>query len=262
MPIQKSEGIILNKRDLRETSLVVCFYTRDFGKINGVLKGIRQDPSKFASTLEIFSNNEIIFYTKRNSALHLVSACDLKNNFDLIRKDIHKVGIASMMTELTAKLMPQEDKNEEVFNLLLSCLNELENTYDADKIATIFKIKLLALSGFKPHLDSCVSCGRKILDQSWFSLNLGGLLCLRCQQKDTTSRLIFRGTIASILHIEKNDIKNNLKLGMNPQIKNQLNAILNAFLNFHLDKELNSEKVINKLSATYFDPLYMRRVLL
>ena len=73
MPIHKTEAVVLRKRDFRETSLIVEFYTREFGKMSGILKGIRSEPQKFASTLEPFSLNEIIFYSKRSSSLHLVS---------------------------------------------------------------------------------------------------------------------------------------------------------------------------------------------
>lgn len=248
MSIHKTEAIVLKKFDFRETSLIVNFYTRDFGKLSGILKGVREEAAKFASTLELFSLNEIIFYKKRNSSLHLVSQCDLKDNFSAIRESIGRVGAASILAELLNVIMPAEDKNEEVFRLSLSSLKELEQTNNADKITTIFKIKILALSGFKPHFDSCVSCGSKILGQSKFSLLLGGLLCPGCCQKDTTSRSIFRGTIATILHIEKNDFQNILNLGMNPQIKKELDLILNAFLNFHLEKELKSQKVLNKIN--------------
>jgi len=249
MPIQRTDAIVLNKRDFRETSFIVNFYTRGFGKISGILKGIRTEPEKFASTLEPFSYNEVIFYQKRVSSLHLVSACDVKDNFNLIRRDISRVGMASIMVELVDAVMQAEDKNEEVFDLLLSCLKELESNYAPEKISTIFKIKMLSLSGFKPHFDSCVSCGDRILGQSKFSLALGGLLCSRCQNKDVRARSIFRGTIASILHIEKNDLRNNLNLGLNPQIKKELDLVLNAFLNFHLEKELKSQKVVNKLAV-------------
>jgi len=156
--------------------------------------------------------------------------------------------MSSFMMELLGAVMPLEDKNEEVFDLSLACLHELKSAYNCDKIATIFKIKMLALSGFKPHFDSCVSCQGRILGVSKFSLSLGGLLCPSCFAKDTSSRSIFRGTVATILHIEKNDFKSNLNLGLNPQIKKELDIILNAFLNFHLEKELKSQKVINKLN--------------
>lgn len=249
MSIHRTEAIVLNKRDFRETSIIADFYTRDFGKLSGLLKGIRTEPAKFASNLELFSLNEIIFYRKRNSSLHLVTQADKKNNFDSVRQSIVKAGMASLTMELLGAVMAQEDKNEEVFDLTLTCLTELQSTNNPDKVTTIFKIKMLALSGFKPHFDSCVSCGGKILGQSKFSLLLGGLLCPGCYQKDLSSRSIFRGTVASILHIERNDIKTNLNLGMNPQIKKELDLILNAFLNFHLERELKSQRVLNKLAV-------------
>ncbi len=246
MSIHKTEVLVLNKWDFRETSLIVNFYSRDFGKMSGILKGIKKEPAKFASTLELFSHNEIVFYKKINSALHLVSQCDIKDNFTMIRSSISKIGVASLMMELIDKIMPQEDKNEEIFDLATTCLRELALTDNPDKIMTIFKIKMLAFSGFKPHFDSCVSCGARINSHSKFSFILGGLLCAGCYHKDLKSRTIFRGTVASVLHIEKNDFKVNLNLGMNPQIKKELNTILNAFLTFHLEKELKSQKVLNK----------------
>ncbi len=250
MPIHRTEAIVLSRRDFRETSLIASFYSRDHGKMSGLMKGIRLEPAKFASTLEPFSHNEIIFYKKTNSELHLVSQADVKDNFDGIRSSLARLGAASYMMELLSALMPVEDKNEEVFELILACLKELKTTAFPDKIMTIFKIKMLVLTGFKPHFDSCISCGDRVMGQCRFSLSLGGLLCPQCFRKDLTSRSIFRGTVASILHIEKNEFKNTLNLGMNPQIKKELEIILNAFLNFHLEKELKSQKVLNNIAAT------------
>jgi len=247
MSIHKTEAIVLNRRDFRETSVIADFYTRDFGKVSGILKGIRTEPAKFASKVEPFSHNEIIFYRKVNSSLHLVSQADVLDNFDMVRQDISKMGMASYLAEFLGMVMPLEEKNEEVFDLSIACLKELKLSPNPEKVMTIFKIKMLALSGFKPHFDSCVSCGNRILGQSKFSLSMGGLLCNSCYYKDTSSRHIFRGTVASILHIEKNDFKTNLNLGLNPQIKRELGLILNAFLNFHLEKELKSQKVMRKI---------------
>jgi len=102
----------------------------------------------------------------------------------------------------------------------------------------IFKIKLLDFIGFKPHLDSCVSCNNKIISQAKFSLKLGGLLCERCLSKDFKSRSVFRGTVASILYIEKNCFADVFRLGMNKAIKKELNHVLDLFLEFHLDKKM------------------------
>ena len=249
MAINRTEAIVLKKQDFRETSLIAHFYTRDFGKVSGLLKGIRTEPTKFASSVEPFSFNEIIYYQKRNSALHLVSQCDVKENFAQLRQSLIKSAIASLMMELLGAVMGQEDKNVEVFDLALASLKELDKTYQPEKIMMIFKIKMLSLSGFQPHFESCLACGGRILDQAKFSLAQGGLLCSRCFGKDSKARSIFRGTTATLLHIQKNDFCVNLNLGMNPQIKKELEVILNSFINFHLEKELKSQRVLNDLAV-------------
>ncbi|MDD5116240.1 MAG: DNA repair protein RecO [Candidatus Omnitrophica bacterium] len=249
MSIDKTQALILNKRDIRETSIIIDFYSREFGKLSGLLKGIRAEPHKFASNLEPFSLNEIIFYRKTRSSIHLVSQADKLSDFSAIRSSIEKTTQAGFMMEMIASIMQPEDKNEEVFDLALASLKEMETNYNPSKIATIFKIKMLNLSGFKPHFDSCVSCSETINGQAKFSLSMGGLLCPRCMQKDPSSRSIFRGTIATVLHIERNAFSASLNLGMNPQIKKELDLILNSFLSFHLGRELKSQKLMNKLEV-------------
>lgn len=251
MAIQRTHAFVLKRDNFRETSLIARFYTRDFGKLSGLMKGIRQEPAKFASTVEPFSLNEIIFYEKRNSSLHLISQCDVMDIFSGIRSDLFRVGVASLMMEFLDAVMPPEDANTEVFDLTLSCLRELSAGVPAEKILTIFKIKILSLSGFKPNFDSCVSCGARISGPSKFSLALGGLLCPSCFRKDLRARSIFRGTVASIVHIEKNDFKNTLNLGLNPQIKKELDLVLGSFLTFHLEREFRAERVMQNMQVAY-----------
>ena len=76
--IVKTEAIVLKSFDFRETSRIVTFYSREYGKVKGLLKGIRKDPRKFGSSVDRFSVNDIVFYQYRNSDIHLVSQCDMK----------------------------------------------------------------------------------------------------------------------------------------------------------------------------------------
>lgn len=247
MPIHKTDILVLRTFDFRETSMIATFFTRDFGKLQGILKGIRADQRKFSSTLEPFSHNEIVFYRKK-SDLHLVSACDLKNNFPSIRQDMARCGHASFMMELLDAVTSFEDKHEEIFDLAITCLSALNDSALHEKVPTIFKIKALSLSGFKPYLNSCVCCNNRIVSQSRFSTHLGGLLCPACFGRDVKANWIFRGTIASIMHIERNDLHNSLRLGLNPQVKRELDYILSAFIEFHLDKRFKTQRVLPYLS--------------
>ena len=56
--IPRTEAIVLKSFDYRETSKIVTFYTKDRGKITGVMKGVRKDPRKFGSSVDKYSIND------------------------------------------------------------------------------------------------------------------------------------------------------------------------------------------------------------
>ena len=65
MSATKTLAFTLKTQDYRDTSLLGYFYTRDHGKVRGIVKGIRDTRARFGSTLEPFSLNEILFYKRR-----------------------------------------------------------------------------------------------------------------------------------------------------------------------------------------------------
>ncbi|MDP1853173.1 MAG: DNA repair protein RecO [Candidatus Omnitrophota bacterium] len=244
MAICKTEAIVIRTFDFRETSIIAEFFTRDFGRLKGILKGIRKDRKKFASTLEPFSLNEIIFYQSRNSELHLVSGCDLEDGFLNVRSDLKKIHLASFLMELVSALFAPEDKNEEAFEVILSSLEDLSSVNDPEKIISIAQIKLLRLSGFKPHFDSCVLCNNDISGEAKFSSKFGGLLCPKCAYRDSQIHPVLRGTIASIKHIERSGWSDTLRLNLAHPIKAELKNMLDKFLMFHLEKRLKTARFL------------------
>lgn len=242
--IIQTEAIVLKTFDFRETSRIATFFTKDHGRVSGVLKGIRKDPRKFGSSLERFSVNDIVYYQYRNSDLHLISQCDLKDFFLPIRQDLKKSLAASYMLELVAGIMPAEEKNADVYKLMGDFLAALGQTADVNQLVHVFQIKMLLYSGFRPHLDSCMTCGRQVVGKARFSLKDGGLVCPLCPLPGQEAHWISPGTVASILHIEKNDWPSCQRLKFTPAVKNELKYVLNNFLVFHLGRKLKSAKYI------------------
>ncbi|MBF0570359.1 MAG: DNA repair protein RecO [Candidatus Omnitrophica bacterium] len=243
--IVKTEGIVLKSSDLRETSRMATFLTRDYGKVKGVLKGIRKDPGKFGSSVEKFSLNDIVYYQYLNSDIHLVSQCDMKDFFSGLRQDLERMTAASYAAELIDTLMPAEEQNLEIYNLMQLFLKCLQTTSDIGKLVQTFQIKILSLSGFKPHLETCVRCSNDVADSPRFSLRLGGLLCGLCKDSAGEATPISLGAVASIMHIQKNNWEASLRLGMAPFIKKELKYVLNHFLVFHLERHLRSTRFLS-----------------
>ncbi|MEW6170988.1 MAG: DNA repair protein RecO, partial [Candidatus Omnitrophota bacterium] len=132
--LNRSECIVLKTLAFRETSKIATFYTKDFGKLKVLFKGIRKDPKKFATNLEPFSLNELIFYFHKNRDLHLAGHCDLKESFNLTRYDLKRFSVASYLLELTDSLTVVEDPHPEVFDLLLESLEKLNQNLDPLKV--------------------------------------------------------------------------------------------------------------------------------
>jgi DNA repair protein RecO (recombination protein O) len=243
--ILKTQGIVLKSFDIRETSRIAVFFTKDYGKVSGILKGIRKDPKKFGSHIDRFSVNDIVYYQSRNSDLHLVSQCDLRQFFFPVRQDLKKSLAASYILELVNIIMPSEEKNEKVYELMLNFLSTLGQAADINPLVYVFQIKTLLYSGFKPHLDTCLKCQERIEGTAKFSLREGGLICLDCPAPETDVHLVSRGTVASLLHIERNEWQNCLKLKFTEAAKKELKYILNNFLVFHLGRKVKSAKYLN-----------------
>jgi len=243
--IAKTEGIVLKSFDFRETSRIVTFFTSDFGKVKGVLKGIRKDPSKFGSSVDRFSVNDIVYYQHRNSDIHLVSQCDMKGYFAGLRGDLKRMTAASYAVELIDTVMPIEQQNLEIYQLMQDFLTDLQTVQDISKLVHMFQIKILSMSGFKPHLESCVRCSTRIREAAKFNLRLGGLICPGCQDIPGEAVTISKGAVASILHVQQALWSQALRLGISAPIKQELKYVLNHFLVFHLDRHLRSTQFLS-----------------
>ncbi len=243
--IIQTEGIVLKSFDYRETSRIVTFFTLARGKVRGVMKGIRKDPKKFGSSVDKFTVNDMVYYEYSKSDLHLISQCDLKQFFFGLRTDIKKNNAASYMIELVDLIMESEEANKEVYDLIMEALTTLDQYKDVGKLVHLFQIRMLQLSGFSPHLDSCVKCGKKIRGRARFSLNDGGLICLQCPSPGTNFNFISSGAVATILHVEKNSWKDCLKLGLTPSVRSELKYALNNFLVFNLERKVKSAQYLD-----------------
>jgi len=243
--IVRTEGVVLKSFDYRETSRIATFFTQEFGKVSGVLKGIRKDVKKFGSSVDRFSVNDIVYYRYSRSDLHLISQCDLKQFYFSIRQDYKRNLAASYALELVDTIMPAEEPNLKIYQLLQNYLESLQQHKDIDKLVHMFQIKALLFSGFRPHVDSCLKCQKKIKGKARFSMKMGGLVCVDCPSSETSFTTISKGAVSTILHIEAHKWSDALRLGLTKVVRKELKYILNNFLVYHLEKKLKSAKYLN-----------------
>ena len=246
MSIEKSQAIVLKRQKLRETSVLATLYTKDFGKISGVMKGVRGIQNKSVNFLEPFTLCEVVFYKNKRGGLYTISQCDLLDYFFEIRTNYELIVHALYFIDLLDAVTQAEDSNSELFELIYESLKALKVSKKPAPVKSIYEVKTLILSGFKPRVDSCISCDSPIGEKAKFSSKYGGLICYKCCAKDSLSHDIFKGTLASMLHIEKSDFDSVWRLDMTSRVRRQLSHILDDFIKFHIDKNIRSRSFVNQ----------------
>ena len=251
MPIQKSGAIILRSRAIRETSLILTFYTEDFGKINGIVRGVRGPHAQYGGgSLEIFAHDEIVFYERKKSDIFTVSQCDLIDFFNPIRQSLERLAYASYMAELLDSVTSPGDKNAEVFFLLLNSLKLLSGESSARRVARIFEIKLLNLLGLMPTLESCANCGNKADMPAKFSVIQGGLISKNCLGSDKNAMAILPGSVKFIEHIRGSSFERVARLKVVSSVGKELEAILRKFLDYHIERRLKSLEFLKEIEKS------------
>jgi len=230
----RTQGIIIKKDDWKEADRFFTVYTKDFGKIKVLGRGIRKVSSKLKSGMETFYFSEIEFIQGKNYKT-LVDAV-LINKFENIRKDLKKTIIAYRILGIFDDLIQGQEKDDKAWNLLLESLKDLNDQEDYKIVYYYFFWNFLSLLGYAPNLYSCSICQNKLeYKKNYLDLG-GGMVCSGCFKKQKKEREVDPDLI-KILRILLQDkkIAFNLKIKQNQidLLKELSQDYLSLFINKH-----------------------------
>src|SRR5665648_118634 len=178
--LYKTEGIVLKSTEYEEADKIVTIYTKNYGKITAIAKGVRKTKSKFGSSLEILTLSIFLIHKGRN--IDIVSQTEILESFFTTSKEVIKFAFAGNCVELINKLTEEREVNVGLFNLLKEVLHYLRETNDPKLLNLSFKWQIMSILGYKPSLNYCCRCNKSIEDQKemYFNIKEGGLVCNHC----------------------------------------------------------------------------------
>lgn len=235
MSLQKSEAVVLKTQKLGETSKVLTLYSREFGKIKVVAKGSRGLKSRFYGTLEPLNHIFIVYYFKETRDLQLLSQAEIMQPFNAVRQDLNKYGLGSLFCELIDRTQ-LEQANKYLFQLLLDGLKKLDETSaNLVNIYFWFILRLLHISGFRPHFDKCHACGRRVVcGNVRFSIISGNFVCPDCQRAEPMSISAAAESIVFLEKLQTTAIKN-IDTFACPSIE-ECETLLLSFMQYHIEE--------------------------
>ena len=145
--METTNAILLRKRKLSDTSLIISWCTESLGSIETVARGARRPKSVFAGKLDLFFEAEIQFKRSRKSTLHTLTESVLRQPFAGIRANYLRTQAASYFVELVEIGTEPEHPAPELFHLLRRALAYLDQ-HDANRRAVHhFEKELARLAG-------------------------------------------------------------------------------------------------------------------
>jgi DNA repair protein RecO (recombination protein O) len=142
-----ARGILLRKRKLSDTSLIVSWCTDSLGVIQTVAHGARRPKSPFRGQLDLFFEAEMSIATSRKSNLHTLREVVVANPFAGIRTNHRRTQAASYFVELIEVCTETEHHEPELFRLLQRAFGYLDEQ-DADERAVMhFESELARITG-------------------------------------------------------------------------------------------------------------------
>ena len=245
----RTEAIVLRLLDYGESDRIVTFCTTGYGKVRGIAKGARRSRKRFANALEPFCLSQLLFTRRGPDSLAMIDSSEVVSHFPLIRSDLEKTLRASYLIDLTDQFLPEEKRNEAVFDLLHAFLRLLEEHPPTESFQRFFEIRLLKLAGYDPVLDRCLLCRTPVENETAyrFAAADGGLICLSCRPDGADAIPLSLGTIRTLLLGRDLPVERLGRLLLSGQSADESRRFLSHFIRHLLGRELKSLHVLNEI---------------
>jgi DNA repair protein RecO (recombination protein O) len=247
MTIQKTEAFVLRIQPFRSSSLMVTFFSRSFGKLRGIAKGIRKEREIRGALFELFTHLEILFYERIRSDLHLISEASIVESHDSLRTRLETITYASYFAELVDRVCEVHDPHGRIFELLDFSFRFLPSV-PGERLSRLFELTLLKEIGWIPYLEACLHCHNAAFDQGFFSIRQGALFCPPCARNIPDARPIGAEALASLRYYAGHSLEMSLKLRVTRQAESELGRLMEQFLYFRLSAPFKSKQFLQQIS--------------
>jgi DNA repair protein RecO (recombination protein O) len=242
----RTEAIVLKRSDFGEADRLLTLYSKELGKIRAIAKGARKPQSRKTGHVELFMRSKFLIAKGRN--LDIVTQAEMIDPYVLLRSDLMRVTHASYAVELLDRFTVEEDRHTGVYSLLSESLTYLSETDDLDLATRYYELHLMSLTGFRPRLFQCVSCGSEIKQQDqYFSPELGGILCPDCRQVDRRALAISGGAVKVLRYLQSHPWDTVRHLHLRQPLLLELESVMHAYLLHTLERDLKSTDFLHRL---------------
>lgn len=240
MPTYRTRALALKKTKLGEADLIVTLLAEDGCQVRAVAKGARKTTSKFGARLEPFSVCDLLLATGRT--LDVVTDAQIVTSNAALREDYDRMAAASVVVDFLDKVSVECQPEERLFGLACATLDAMSAAERPDLLPLVaaFLVKGMALHGYRPQFEACVSCGGPSGPGARFDLSAGGLVCASCGTGSAESVALdesVRAALSALMRARMADVS---ALGVPEAVARACLALMRSFVGHHLPSRLKA----------------------
>jgi DNA repair protein RecO (recombination protein O) len=233
----RDEAIVLGSHKFGEADRVVVLFTRSYGKVRAVAKGIRRTKSSIGARLEPLSHVDVSCRVGRE--LDTIAEVRLVHTHTLLRTDFDRLSQGLSMVEAINKISLDREPVPEMFDMLSRALHALNDEFSPLMVGA-FYLKLMAMDGSAPQVHECVRCGEDGELIAFDSLE-GGALCRGCRSGVSISP----HAISLMQKVLDGRLKEALAEPDSPPV-HEVNLIAMRVMEAHLERRIKSLGVFDR----------------
>jgi len=185
-----TDAINIKSYPLSENDNIVVMFSKDKGLIKGIAKGVKKPKSKLGARMQALVCNKLMLNEGRN--LDVIKEAQAINPFNKLRHSLEKLNYSIYITEIIGNFCKEntddtDDINKDIYELFYKTLENISNAEDNVHIMLSvirFQLKFMRMIGFGVELSHCLRCSAPIEEESYFSIENGGVTCRHCFQED------------------------------------------------------------------------------
>ena len=181
----ENTAIVLRRVNYRDNDRMVTLLSPSRGRIDALIRNCRKPKSHNLNSGELFALGDYMLHESGGRAT--VTSVRLIETFYPLRDHYDRLTCGIYLLNLAEAAAEPEQEEQELFMLLLHTLSRL--TYSDQEWKPLlagFLLHFSACQGFKPRLNHCVFCGKRLTDSNgpfYFDAQEGGLCCPECRKE-------------------------------------------------------------------------------
>lgn len=238
--IRTVQGIILHRREVTESSLILTVFSDGAGKLDLLAKGARRSTSRFLGHLELFSRCHLTYYENPRRGTNILSECEVIDPLLHLRSNFSSFVTACYFAELVEMGTGLASSARAVFDLLRGALSHLASLPAPALLERYFELHLLSLLGYALQMSVCVCCRKKERRPRFFSARAGGMVCDACRGRHSGALPISPGTLSTMRYLKATPIQSLARIALTAHQSSEMEGILRRAIIFYLECEPHS----------------------